>query len=122
MVSAITNFPRKDNNKPVCLQNSRFPLFDLAFALKLKRDHPRLWSLGGNVLGNEQFALLSRIVRQGGYPRNEEQEKAIRLREGWAARHHRDFRPPGVVAQIKWLAVGEQGERAMKRVLLSAAR
>lgn len=113
----ITNFPKQGDNKTVSLRNSEYPRFDLAYALSLKEKHPRIWRRGGNIRGNAQFAILSRIVRQGGAPKTRAEEKAIRLREAWAARHYKDHRINGVVAQIKWLVIGEQGEAAMKTIV-----
>ena len=42
---------------------------------------------------------------------------ALKLREAWVARHYEDFRIAGVVAQIKWLAVGSRGEQYMKNLV-----
>ena len=50
----------------------------------------------------------------------ETEEKAIRLREAWAARHEGDFRLAGVVAQIKWLVVGDRGIAHMRSVISEA--
>lgn len=113
----ITNFPKKGENLPVSLATSRYPLFPLSYAQALKEKHPEIWAKGGNIKGNEQYRILSRIVRRGGIPTTPEEEKAIRIREAWAARHLKDFRLPGVVAQIKWLVIGEQGVAEMKKVV-----
>jgi hypothetical protein len=45
------------------------------------------------------------------------QVAALELREAWVARHEGDFRLPGVIAQIKWLAIGSRGEAHMKKVV-----
>ena len=44
-------------------------------------------------------------------------EKAIRLREAWMARHLKDHLLAGVVAQIKWLGIGSRGISHMKKVI-----
>lgn len=112
-----TNFPKEGDNKAVNLRNSNFARFDLAFALDVQDKYPGIWGKGGNVKGNAQFRILSRIAKQGGAPKTPAEEKAIRLREAWAARHYGDHRVPGVVAQMKWLVVGELGEARMKTLI-----
>ena len=117
MSAELTNFPKKGEDRPVSLANSRYPLFPLAYARALKAQHPDIWAKGGNIRGNDQFRILSRIVARGGPPQTDEERGAIRLREAWAARHLKDFRLPGIVAQIKWLVIGEQGLAEMTRVV-----
>jgi len=114
---AITNFPKEGDNKAVSLRSSDYARFSLDYALSLKEKHPKIWRLGGNIKGNAQFEILSRIQRQGGVPKTRAEEKAVRLREAWAARHYQDHRPPGVVAQIKWLVVGRLGEKKMMALI-----
>lgn len=121
-MSDPTNFPKEGDNKAVSLRNSNFARFDLAYALKLQENYPEIWSKGGNIKGNAQFRILSRIQKQGGAPSTRAEEKAIRLREAWAARHYGDHLLAGVVAQIKWLVVGELGEAGMKKVIEEAKR
>lgn len=112
-----TDFPKAGDDKAVSLRNSEVARFDLAYAQDLKDNHPDVWRLGGNIRGNAQFAILSRIQKQGGSPKTRAEEKAVRLREAWAARHFGNKRPPGVVAQIKWLVVGSLGEQKMKALI-----
>jgi hypothetical protein len=119
---SVTNFPKEGDDKAVSLRNSNYARFDLAYALKLKESYPDIWDKGGNIKGNAQFKLLSRIQKQGGAPSTRAEEKAIRLREAWAARHYGDHLLPGVVAQIKWLVVGELGEAGMKKRIEEAKR
>lgn len=116
-MSDTTDFPKQGDDKAVSLRNSEYARFDLAFAQDLKDNHPKVWRKGGNIKGNAQFAILSRIAKQGGSPKTPAEEKAIRLREAWAARHYQNKRVPGVVAQIKWLVVGALGERRMKDLM-----
>lgn len=114
-----TNFPAAGDNEKVSLRNSQWELFDLRYAERLRTNYPSIWRKGGNVRGNSQYEKLAPIVRRGGSmaPRNDTEEGAIRLREAWVARHRGDFRLAGVVAQVKWLAIGDRGEDYMKELL-----
>ena len=69
------------------------------------------------MLGNTQYRRLTKVMEQGGTPKTSTDERAIRLREAWVARHFKDFRLAGVVAQIKWLAVGSRGLSFMRKVI-----
>lgn len=99
---------------------SQWPMFDREFAERIKNDYPEVWAAGGNIKGNDQYEILTRIAKQGGVAKTEDQIRALELREAWIARHLKDFRLPGVVAQIKWLAVGSRGEGHMKKVVNDA--
>ena len=89
--------------------------------MKLKEEWPEIWKKGGNILGNTQFNRLYPIAkRSSSVARTETEERAIRLREAWAARHEGDFRLAGVVAQIKWLVVGDRGISHMRSVIREA--
>ena len=112
-----TNFPAMGDNEAVSLRNSKFALFPADYAANIKENYPTIWSKGGNILGNQQYTLLSRILKNNGTPETENQEEAVRLREAWAARHEKDFRLPGVVAQMKWYVVGSRGLDHMKQVI-----
>ena len=116
-MAAPSNFPTAGDDKAVSLRNSGYARFDLAFAQDLKDSHPGVWALGGNIKGNAQFAILSRIAKQGGVPATPAEEKAVRLREAWAAWHYENKLAPGVVALAKWLVVGGIGEKRMKDVM-----
>lgn len=126
----LTNFPTKGDDKKVSLRNSQWKTFDTRYAEKLKKDYPSIWRAGGNIRGNEQYRKLLPISKNNGVPKNLTEERAIRLREAWVARHLKDgsqFSDPnhpitvssvaGLVAQIKWLAIGSIGESKMKKVL-----
>jgi HK97 family phage portal protein len=115
-----TNFPNDGDDKKVSLRNSQWSLFPVGEAEDLKENWPEIWSKGGNVKGNEQFAKLAPIAKRGGVPDGEAEENAIRLREAWVARHEGDFQLAGVVAQIKWLAVGSRGLDHMRAVIREA--
>ena len=112
-----TNFPKAGDDKAVSLRNSEYELFDRRFAERIKDDYPSIWRKGGNVLGSTQYNRLIKVLDQNGKVETETDERAIRLREAWAARHLEDFRLAGVVAQIKWLVVGSRGERYMKDLI-----
>lgn len=112
-----TNFPAKGDNKKVSLRNSQWSVFPIAEAEALKREFPSIWRKGGNIRGNRQFQLLAPIAKRGGTIDGLAEERAVRLREAWGARHGRNTRLAGVVAQIKWLVVGDRGLAFMRSVI-----
>ena len=113
-----TNFPEDGEDQQVALRNSEYERFPHAEALDLKENYPEIWKAGGNILGNKQFNRLLPIAqRDSSIAQTETEELAIRLREAWAARHFRDHRLAGVVAQIKWLVVGSRGLDHMRAVI-----
>ena len=120
--NTVTNFPKRGDDKKVSLRNSNFERFPLREAIKLKQDYPQIWNKGGNILGNLQFRRLRGIIEQDRSELTSTQEKAIRLREAWSARHYRDHRLAGVVAQIKWLTVGSRGIDHMRAVIREAKK
>ena len=120
--NAVTNFPKRGDDKKVSLRNSNFERFPLREAIKLKQDYPQIWNKGGNILGNLQFRRLRGIIEQDRSELTPTQDKAIRLREAWSARHYRDHRLAGVVAQIKWLTVGSRGIDHMRAVIREAKK
>jgi HK97 family phage prohead protease len=99
---------------------SKWKMFDREFAARIKEDYPEIWAKGGNIKGNAQYAILTKIAEAGGTAKTQDQTNALELREAWVARHAEDFRLPGVIAQIKWLAVGSRGEDYMKNVVREA--
>jgi len=116
----VTNFPEDGDDKKVTLRNSKYKLFPVGEAEDLQDNWPEIWSKGGNVKGNDQFRKLAPIAKRDGVPDGEAEENAIRLREAWVARHEGDFQLAGVVAQIKWLAVGSRGLDHMRAVIREA--
>jgi HK97 family phage prohead protease len=102
------------------LQKSKWKMFDRGFAEMIKNEHPDIWDAGGNIKGDDQYEILTKIAKQGGRAKTEDQIKAIELREAWVARHKGNFQLAGVIAQIKWLAVGTRGEDFMKDVVREA--
>ena len=114
----ITNFPKQGDNKEISLDNSNYKLFDIKYAENLKNNYPTIWQKGGNIRGNQQFDTLLPIAkRQNKQCQNKKEEKAIKLRESWIPRHYKDYLINGVVAQIKWLAIGSKGEKYMKDLI-----
>ena len=113
-----TNFPVDGEDQQVALRNSEFERFPHDEAQDLKDNWGEIWDRGGNVLGNKQFNRLKPIAeRDSSIAQTPTEEKAIRLREAWAARHLKDYRLAGVVAQIKWLVVGSRGLSHMRKVI-----
>lgn len=110
----VTNFPNRGDDKAITLRNSQWDLFDPAFAAMIKNDYPEIWRKGGNIRGNSQYAKLSEALGKKESDLSQSLKNAIKLREAWVARHFKDFRIAGVIAQIKWLAVGSKGEAYMK--------
>jgi HK97 family phage prohead protease len=101
-------------------KKSKWPMFDRQFAEMIKTEHSKIWDAGGNIKGDDQYTILTKIAEQGGVAETEDQIKALELREAWIARHEGDFLLPGVIAQIKWLAIGSRGEGHMKDVVREA--
>jgi|GEM_PF-627387 len=104
----------KAEDKVTSFGKSKWPMFDRGFAEMVRTEYPELWRKGGNIKGNAQYEILTKIAKQNGVATTDAQIAALELREAWVARHEQDFRLPGVIAQIKWLAVGSRGEGHMK--------
>lgn len=120
--SHVTNFPKRGDDKKVSLRNSEFNNFPLDYAENLRTNYPEIWRKGGNILGNTQYRRLKKVHRQMGEVKTPTDEKAVRLREAWAARHFKDYRLAGVIAQVKWLVIGSRGLSHMKRVINEAKK
>jgi len=116
----VTNFPKAGEDKPVSLQSSQWPLFPVSEAEDIKQNYPELWDAGGNVLGNKQYNRLAPMARDRRAPETPTEEEAVRLREAWVARHREDFRLAGVIAQVKWLAIGSRGLDYMRKLIAEA--
>lgn len=117
-----SNFPVAGEDKTVTLANSQYELFPLDYAEDLRINWPDIWNKGGNIQGNDTYRVIRRV---------REEEKAadeltandvdiIRMREAWSARHYRDHRLAGVIAQVKWHMVGSRGLDHMKSVIQEA--
>ena len=96
------------------------PQFPYRYAAYLKANFPEIWKAGGNIRGNDTFRWWT-AYRQG-----DRSPTVMRwwnvTRPAWIARHYRDYRLPGVIAQIKWGTVGTLGVAGMKRVVEDAIR
>jgi len=110
----------KQDDEVTSFGKSQWKMFDREFAARIKEDYPEIWAKGGNIKGNAQYSILTKIADAGGKATTPDQINALELREAWVARHADDFRLPGVIAQIKWLAVGSRGEDHMKNVVREA--
>jgi len=110
----------KQDEEVTSFGKSKWKMFDREFAARIKEDYPEIWAKGGNIKGNAQYSILTKIADAGGRATTPDQINALELREAWVARHADDFRLPGVIAQIKWLAVGSRGEDHMKNVVREA--
>lgn len=114
---SLTNFPQRGDNLAITMRNSKWQTFDPKFAEMIKNDYPEIWRLGGNIRGNSQYRKLSEALGKNSDDLSDTLKDAIKLREAWVARHFKDFRIAGVIAQIKWLAVGSKGESYMKELV-----
>jgi HK97 family phage prohead protease len=112
----------KMEDRVTSFKKSKWPMFDRSFAEMVKEEHSKIWDAGGNIKGDDQYTILTRIAEQGGVAQTEDQVRALELREAWVARHEGDFLLPGVIAQIKWLAIGSRGEGHMKDVVRGAIK
>lgn len=117
---AGTNFPAAGANLRVSLRNSRFKVFPPAEAAALRAEFPEVWRAAPEPLANLAFRRLSAVAARAGVVETDSEEEIVRLREAWAARHVGDSDLAGVVRQMKWLVVGEQGIDRMRRIVADA--
>ena len=97
-------------------------MFPLAYAENLKTEYPEIWAKGGNIQGNDTYRVITRI-REEGKSADEltaNDIEIIRMREAWSARHFKDYRLAGIIAQVKWHMVGSRGLDHMKSVIEEA--
>ena len=94
-------------------------VFDLEYAMQLKSMYPEVWEKSGGTYGDRAFDSLIEIMNQGGIALTPEQVEVLDLRDAWISRHAKDSSAKGVLAQVKWLAVGNLGESGMKRLIAS---
>jgi hypothetical protein len=85
------------------------------YAIKLKKQHPKIWMLGGNQFGNQAFKNLEKVIKRG-YWLESEKWMFIKWR-GYVARHQADFRIEGVIAMLKWIDTVDKGWEYMKEVI-----
>ena len=117
-----TDFPTQGDDKEISLRNSNYDLFPLAYAERIKRDYPDIWDKGGNIQGNATYTVLKRIIDEGktADELTVNDQDIIKTREAWSARHSQNFQLAGVVAQMKWLVIGERGLEHMKSTIQEA--
>lgn len=96
------------------------PQFPYEYAAYLKKNFPKIWAKGGNIRGNDTFRWWTAYRRGNRSPTVMHWWNVTR--PAWIARHFRDHRLPGVIAQIKWGTVGTLGVAGMKRVVEDAIR
>jgi hypothetical protein len=99
------------------IHNRGSAVFDPSYAVELKTHYPELWEKSSGTAGDYVFNVLMEIVEQDGYAMTPEQVKVLDLRDAWIARHSRDTSVPALIAQVKWLAIGQLGEPGMKRAI-----
>ncbi len=116
----VTDFPAPGGTRRVSLRTSNYRMFDLRFALDLRRHFPAIWALGDGLVEEERFEALIPIQRRGGSVRNAAEEAAVRRREAWAARHAENADLADIVAQIRWLVIGRLGIDRMKAMVNDA--
>jgi len=87
----------------------------LSYAKKIKKNHPEIWKLGGNIFGNEAFNNLSRVAERGYWLDSE--EWMYKKWQSYVARHHKDYRIEGVVAMLKWVDKVDKGWPYMKQLI-----
>lgn len=87
----------------------------LAYAKSIKKDHPEIWKLGGNIYGNTAFENLSRVAERGYWLDSE--EWMYKKWQSFLARHQHDFRIAGVVAVLKWGGKVNKGWKYMKDLI-----
>lgn len=85
------------------------------YAKKIKEQYPNVWSLGGNIFGNEAFKNLEKVIKRG-YWLDSEEWFYIKWKS-FCARHSGDFRIEGVIANLKWLNKVDKGEEYMKDLI-----
>lgn len=88
------------------------------YAEDIRKNHPDLWAMGGNIQGNKSYKRLSRIIKRGEFRRRD--RDFILDWQAWIARHKHNYRLPGLIANLKWLSIPEKGWNYMKQALDSA--
>jgi hypothetical protein len=78
------------------------------YANSIRKNHPDIWGLGGNVFGNTAFEMLGIVVKRGYWLK--EEEWFYKKWQSFKARHKKDYLLPGVIANLKWLFWVDRGE------------
>jgi Protein of unknown function (DUF1566) len=106
----------KDGGKIIEFNPNHIPnKWVVQYAEKIKKQHPEIWKLGGNIFGNEAFENLLRVSKRGHWLDSEEW-MYIKWRS-YVARHIHDYRIEGVVAMLKWCDKVEKGWAYMKDLI-----
>jgi hypothetical protein len=85
------------------------------YALKIKKNYPKVWDLGGNIYGNTAFENLETVLKRG-YWKDSEEWFFVKW-QSFNARHSGDFLIAGVIANLKWLNVVDKGWKYMKNLI-----
>jgi len=85
------------------------------YAKNLKSKHPEIWSVAGNIFGNQAFENLCKVSKRG-YWLDSEKWMYIKW-QSYIARHKQDFQLKGVVAMLKWADKINKGFDYMKSVI-----
>ena len=87
----------------------------LNYGNNIRKNHPEIWKLGGNIFGNQAFKNLMAVSKRG-YWLESEEWMYIKWRS-YVARHIHDFRIEGVIAMLKWADTVEKGWAYMKDLI-----
>ena len=87
----------------------------LKYAEDIKKNHPEIWKMGGNMFGNQAFVNLKRVAERG-YWLDSEEWMMIKWRS-FVARHKSNFRIAGVIAMLKWVDKVDKGWPYMKKLI-----
>lgn len=105
---------REIDPKDPKLEDSEYEQPPHEYVTDIKANYPEIWEAGGNIRGNDAYKLWTSYLDGD---RSEETLDWVVEREGWAARHFEDFELPGVMAQLKWGAIGSKGWDHQKKVI-----
>lgn len=106
----------KDGGNVISFNPNHIPQRKLVkYVESIKKKHPEIWSLGGNIFGNEAFENLKRVSDRGRWL---DSEKWMYIKwRSYVARHKHDFRIEGVVAMLKWVDKVDKGLPYMKQLV-----
>lgn len=90
------------------------------YAKSVKKQYPEIWSKGGNIFGNTAFEMLEVVIKRGYWLK--EEEWFYKKWQAFGARHKKDYRLPGVIANLKWLFWVDSGEEYVRELIEQAAK
>ena len=64
-ISIKSDDPNSDD-RISSFKKSDWPMFDRTFAEMIKKEHPEIWDAGGNIKGDDQYTILTRIAERRG--------------------------------------------------------